>query len=199
MTDLASLWMPILVSTVIVFFASWMIHTLPLWHRNDFPALPKEDAVMNALRPFDIPPGDYMMPRCTSASDMKSAEFMEKMKRGPVIFMTVMPSGPMAMGKSLLLWFIYCVVVGLFSGYVASRAHGPGADYLKVFQLVGATAFMGYALATWQEHIWFKRGLGHTVKRTFDGLIYGCLTAGAFGWLWPKALSASSLLPVTPQ
>jgi len=151
MTDLLSLWQPILVSTVIVFLASWIIHMMPLWHKNDFPAMPQEDAVMNAMRPFNIPPGDYMVPRCKSNADMNSPEFMEKMKRGPVVFMTVMPNGPIQMGKTLIMWFIYCAVVGLFAGYVASRAHGPGADYLKVFQLVGATAFAGYALATWQE------------------------------------------------
>lgn len=195
MTDLLSLWLPILVSTVIVFLASWIIHTAPLWHKNDFPALPREDAVMNALRPFDIPPGDYMMPRCTSGADMKSPEFAEKLERGPVVFMTVMPSGRIQMGRSLLMWFIFCAVVGVFSAYVASRAHAPGTHYLRIFQLVGATAFVGYCLATWQEHIWFKRGLGHTMKRTFDGLIYGCLTAGTFGWLWPKA---AEMLPKLP-
>lgn len=192
MTDLASLWLPVLVSTVIVFLASWIIHMLPLWHKNDFPAMPQEDAVMNALRPFNIPPGDYMVPRCNGAADMKSPEFAEKMKRGPVVFMTVMPSGQMQMGRSLFMWFIFCAVVGVFSAYVASRAHGPDAHYLRVFQLVGATAFVGYALATWQEHIWFKRGFGHTVKRTFDGLIYGCLTAGTFGWLWPRVATLAT-------
>jgi len=189
MTDLLSLWLPILVSTVIVFFASWMIHMLPLWHRNDLPAVPNEDAVMNALRPFNLPPGDYMVPRCHGAEQMKSPEFAEKMKRGPVMLMTVMPNGSMSIGRSLLMWFIYCAIVGLFAGYVASRAHGPGADYLRVFQLVGATAFVGYSLALWQNTIWYKRGVGLTLKSTFDGLIYACLTAGAFGWLWPKAAS----------
>jgi hypothetical protein len=54
-----------------------------------------------------------------------------------------------------------------------------------VFRVVGTTAFMGYALGLWQMSIWYKRSAVTTLKSTFDGLVYACLTAGAFGWLWP--------------
>jgi hypothetical protein len=77
----------------------------------------------------------------------KDPAFIEKMKRGPVVLMTVMESGPPWMGKSLAFWFVYCVVVGIFSAYIAGRALGPGARYLAVFRFAGCTAFVGYALA----------------------------------------------------
>jgi hypothetical protein len=35
--------------------------------------------------------------------------------------------------------------------------------------------------------IWYKRSVVTSLKSTFDSLVYGCLTAGAFGWLWPGA------------
>jgi hypothetical protein len=89
------------------------------------------------------------------------------------------------MGSQMAMWFVYNAVVAFFAGYVASRVLAPGADYLKVFQVVGTTAFMGYVLGLWQMTIWYKRSIVTTLKSTFDGLVYACLTAGAFGWLWP--------------
>ena len=186
MTGLSALWLPILLSAVIVFVASWAIHIATPWHKNEYPAVPNEDKVRDALRPFAIPPGDYMIPRASSAEEMRSPEFAEKMKTGPVVVLTVMPSGPMLMGKNLVLWFLYSAVVGLFAAYIAGRALPPGAPYLRVFQLVGATAFVAYAVALWQMSIWYRRAWGTTIKATVDGLAYALLTAGTFGWLWPR-------------
>lgn len=70
--------------------------------------------------------------------------------------------------------------------YIAGRALGSGANYLAVFRFAGASAFMGYSLALLQNSIWYNRNWGATVKSVFDGLVYGLLTAGTFGWLWPR-------------
>ena len=186
MTGLSVLWLPILLSAVIVFVASSLIHMATPWHKSDYPQVPNEDRVMDALRPLTIPPGDYMIPRPASREEMRSPQFAEKFKRGPVVVLTVMPPGPMTMGKSLVLWFVYCAVVGVFAAYVAGRALQPGAPYLQVFRFAGATAFIGYSLALWQMSIWYRRAWSTTVKTTVDGLIYALLTAGTFGWLWPR-------------
>jgi hypothetical protein len=90
------------------------------------------------------------------------------------------------MGTSLLLWFLYSVLVSVFAAYIAGRALGPGARYLGVFRFVGATAFMGYSLALLQQSIWYRRNWGTTLKLMVDGLVYGLLTGGTFGWLWPR-------------
>ncbi|HET7711266.1 MAG TPA: hypothetical protein VFL80_05000 [Thermoanaerobaculia bacterium] len=186
MTALTALWLPILVSAVIVFIASSIIHMAPLWHRKDYPALPNQDQVLDSLRPFAIPPGDYMLPRAANMDEMKTPEFKEKLKRGPVVMMTVVPSDALSMGRSLTLWFIYTLVVSYFAAYIAGRALPPGEPYLEVFRFVGAASFIGYVLALWQMSIWYHREWGATIKATVDGLIYALLTAGAFGWLWPK-------------
>jgi len=185
MVSVMSLWLPILLSAVFVFVVSSIIHMFLPYHRNDFKKVPSEDQVMDALRPFDIPPGEYVLPWAGSGAAMKSPEFMEKVNKGPVGFMTVLPSGPPEMGKSLVQWFAYCVVVGLFAAYVAGLAVGPDADYMGVFRLVSTTAFIGYTLALWQNSVWYKRAWSTTLKSTFDGLIYALVTAGTFGWLWP--------------
>ena len=186
MVPILSLGIPVLLSAVIVFITSSIIHMVLPYHRNDLRKLPKEEEVLNALRPFNIPPGDYAAPHAGSSEAMKQPEFLEKMKKGPIMFVTVAPSGPPSMSSSLILWFLYAVVVSLFAGYIAGRALGPGATYLCVFRFVGTAAFMGYSLGLLQHSIWYKRNWGTTLKSMFDGLLYALLTAGTFGWLWPR-------------
>ncbi len=186
MVSLTSLWIPVLLSAVIVFVVSSIIHMVLPYHRNDVRKVPKEDALMDALRGLDLPPGDYAVPHAGSMEGMKKPEFVEKMKRGPIAFLTVAPGATPSMAMPLLLWFLYSVVVSIFAGYIAGRALPPGAHYLAVFRFVGASAFMGYSLALLQNSIWYKRNWGTTLKSVFDGLLYGLFTAGTFGWLWPR-------------
>jgi hypothetical protein len=185
MVSLMSLWLPILLSAVVVFLLSWLIHMLLPFHRGDFRKAPSEDEVMDSLRRLNIPNGDYMVPHPGSPQAMRSPEFQEKFKRGPVLTMTVM-TGASSMGSSLIQWLLYCVVVSLFAAYLASRALAPGAPYLSVFRFAGTTAFVGYSLALWQNSIWYKQSWAKTLKYTIDGMIFGLFTGGMFGWLWPK-------------
>ncbi len=186
MVELSALWGPILLSAVVVFVASSLIHMLTPWHKSDYPKMPNEDKVMDVLRALAIPPGDYLIPCASSRQEMRSPEFIEKRKKGPVVMMTVWPAGEVGMARYLVLWFLYALVVGIFVGYVAGRALHPGDEYLHVFRFAGVTAFLGYSLALWQMSIWYHRSWLTTVKSTVDGLIYALLTAGVFGWLWPQ-------------
>ncbi len=185
MVTLLSLWLPILVAAVLAFVASAVMHMVLKYHQNDFAAVPKESEVAAALRPFAIPPGDYHIPR-GGPGDMKSPEFQEKLRQGPVVMLTVFPNGPIAMGKMLAQWFAYCVLMGIVAGYLASRTLAPGTQYLQVFRVTGTVAFAGYGLALLQDAIWFGRRWSSTLKSVFDALIYSLLTAGSFGWLWPS-------------
>ncbi|MDP9200269.1 MAG: hypothetical protein M3O07_13780 [Pseudomonadota bacterium] len=186
-TTIAALWIPILLSAIVVFIASAIIHMAPLWHRSECPAVPDQDRLMDALRPFGLKPGEYMVPRAAEMKDCKSPEFVEKLKRGPVLLMTVMRNEPVSMTKPLIQWFIYTLIVGVLAAYVASRTLAAGTEYLQVFQIAGTTAFIGYAVGLWQQSIWYNRPWSTTAKHTLDGLIYALLTGGVFGWLWPAA------------
>ena len=186
MIEIAVLWLPILVSAVVVFIVSSIIHMVLPWHKSDYPKLTNEDEVRKALRPLAMPPGDYMVPRPSSREDLRSPEFVQKMSEGPVVMMTVMPAGPMSMTRNLVQWFVFCLVIGILAAYVAGVALPRGAPYLRVFQLAGVTAFIGYVAALWPMSIWYRRAWSLTVKATIDGLIYALLTAGIFGWLWPR-------------
>ena len=186
MTVVHTLWLPILLSSVFVFIASSIIHMAIPWHKSDHAKLPQEDKAMDALRSIGIPPGDYMVPNCSNHAEMKTPEFKEKMRKGPVMVVTVFPSGPFGIGKNLALWFLYLVVVNFFAAYVACHALPSGAPYPEVFRFAGVTSFLGYSAAIWQMSIWYRRSWVTTIKTTIDGLVYAGLTAGTFGWLWMR-------------
>ena len=186
MVSLAYLWLPILLSAVACFIASSLIHMVLPYHRSDYGKVPQEDAVMEALRKFNIPRGDYHMPRPASSADMKSPEFREKVKRGPAVMMTVM-KGDFAMGPKFLSWFVYLLVVGAFAACVAGHTLAPGAPSKSVFHVVGLIAFAAYGLALWQLSIWYERSWMTTLKSNVDALIYAVITACVFVWMWPAA------------
>ena len=184
-SGVASLWLPILISAVIVFLASSIIHMGPFWHRGDFPAMPREADVLSALRPLAIPPGDYMLPRAGNMKTYKSPECIEKLKAGPVAIVTVMPNGPIDMRRNLAQWFVFLLVVGMMVALVTSHTLPPGTPYPRVFKVAAAVAFTAYSLALAELSIWYRRSWTLTLKGALDGLIYGLLTGGTFGWLWP--------------
>jgi hypothetical protein len=185
MVSIFSLWLPIILSSVVVFFVSFIIHMVFTYHNTDFKKLPSEDQVMDDLRKANIPPGEYSMPFVSNNKERKTPEYVEKLNKGPLALITVMESGPPKMGTSLFQWFIYCIIVGIFAAYIAGHALQQGASYLSVFRFTGCTAFIGYSMALLQNSIWFKRSWSATLKSIIDGLIYALFTAGVFGWLWP--------------
>jgi hypothetical protein len=186
MSMLAALWLPILLSAIAVFVASSIIHmVLQFWHKTDYGKVPNEAGAMDALRPFGIPPGDYMMPQCDNMEEMRSPGFKEKMSKGPVVVMTVFPNGEWGMGRALSLWFAYCLLVSILTAYAAGMVLPAHADTNIVFRLCSVVAFLAYAGALWQFFVWYRRSLLTTVKSTIDGLVYGLITAAAFAWLWP--------------
>ena len=185
MVSIYALWLPILVSAVVVFFLSYFIHMVLGYHKNDFKGLSSENQIMDDLRKYNIPSGDYHFPHPKDMKEMQSPEFIDKMKKGPVGFITIMNRNSISIAKQLVMWFIYCLVVGIFAAYIVSRRVDPGEDYLTIFRFVVVTAFAGYSLALLQKSIWFGRKWSTTFKSVFDGLIYALVTAGIFGWLWP--------------
>ena len=185
MTSLSALLLPIIVAAVVVFILSSIIHMALPWHRDEYPYLENQGSVLDGIHKFGLAAGDYMLPRPKTPADMKTPEFMKMFESGAVM-MTLMPPGDFAMGATMVKWFVYDLIVSLFAGYVASAALPPGTPYLKVFQVVGTSAFMAYSFALWPQRIWYKRSMTVTLKATIDGLVYGLFTAGVFGWLWPK-------------
>ena len=185
MVALTSLVLPIVLSAVFVFIASSLIHMVLGYHRSDYTRLPDEDKVLAALRSPDLKPALYTLPYCTH-KDMKSPEIQEKFKQGPVGMLTVFPTGRPNMLKFLGLWLVYCLLIGFFTAYLTGRTVLPGAHYPAVFRVAGTVAFMAYGLGPLVNGIWRGLPWSGVLKESFDGLIYALLTAGTFGWLWPR-------------
>jgi hypothetical protein len=185
MVALTALWLPILVSAIIVYIASSIMHTLLPYHQSDYRKLPDEDTVLAALRSVGVARGLYHFPHCTH-KEMKTLAIQEKFKQGPVGFLTIFPSGPVSMPKFLVQWFVYCLLIAFFVAYLSAHTVAQGAQYLAVFRVVGTAAFLGYGLGTFSNAIWKGQTWSMTLKEGFDGLVYALLTAGTFGWLWPR-------------
>ena len=108
------------------------------------------------------------------------------MKEGAVGIMTIWPNGGINMGKMFGLWFAYSLFIGVLAAYITGRTHGHGAAYLEVFRVSGAVTFCCYAVAHWQNWIWWGKSLRSTVTNSLDGIIYAAITGATFGWLWPR-------------
>ncbi|MDQ8165540.1 MAG: hypothetical protein P3A28_07280 [Gemmatimonadota bacterium] len=186
MVGLSGLWLPILLSGVFVFIASSVIHMALGYHAGDFKAPPQQDALADAMRPFNLEPGDYMMPKPSSMKEMGTPEYLEKHRKGPVAIMTVLPSGHMGMGKQLGFWFVFTLVVSAYAAYLTGRTNAIGAGYLTIFRVAGTVSFGAYALGQWPQWIWFGKSTRATLLGTVDALVYSLITAGVFGWLWPR-------------
>lgn len=186
MVTIMSLWIPILLSAVIVFIASSILHMVLGYHRSDYKKLPNEESLLEAMRKETLQPGFYPFPYQSGPKEMKSPEMIEKFKKGPVGYVTVIPNGPPAMGKYLTMWFLFCLVIAIFVAYLTGRTMSPGADYLAVFRVAGTIAFLGYGVGQLMDSIWKGQPWSSTMKQVLDGFIYGLLTAGTFGWLWPR-------------
>jgi len=185
MVPITSLLLPMLLSSIIVFVASSLIHMVLKYHTSDYKKLPDEGKVLDAIRPSNLAPGLYHFP-FTTHKEMNTPAMQEKYKQGPVGFLTIYPNTPPAMGKFLGFWFAYTLVVGFFTAYITGRTVHHGEQYLAVFRVAGTVAFMSYGIGPLVNGIWKGVPWSMVIKESFDGLIYALLTAGTFGWLWPK-------------
>jgi hypothetical protein len=187
MVPILSLWLPIVVATVLVFVASSIIHMVLKYHANDYGPLPGgEAAAADALR--GTPPGQYVIPYAGGMKEMGEPDYIERAKRGPIAMITIAKpsgSGGLGMGRSLILWFVFALIVSVFAAYLAGRALDFGAESKAVFRFAGTAAFLAYGVGTWSESIWFGRPWSTTLKNTIDAVIVETVTAGTFGWLWP--------------
>jgi len=185
MTPFMSLLLPIAVSTIAVFVLSMIIHMSP-WHHGDYVRLPDEDGVMSALRPFNIPPNDYMVPHPGSGEYMKSPEYDAKQNAGPVMVVTVIPAGPWKMGKLMGLWLLYIVVVVASVACVVGTIVPPGGSRHAVLHHVGVISFLVHAMGAVPLSIWYQRKWSTTFRYAVDSLLFALATGAIFMWLWPR-------------
>lgn len=185
MVTIAALWLPILLSAVVVFVVSAMIWMAMPHHKKDFSPASDQDALMDGVRAGTPGPGMYYFPWAADG-DQNSPEYKEEVRKGPVGILRVRdPQAALNMAPAMLKSVVLNLVIGVFVAYVATIALDAGAAYLSVFQITGTAAFLAYGFVGYQESIWFGLPASVAFKHSLDGLVYALLTAGIFGWLWP--------------
>lgn len=180
---IVDLWLPVVVAAVVVFTASALVWTVLPWHRTDVAKTPDEEAVRAALK--GAKPGCYVVPYCIDPAELDNDDVAKKFIEGPRAYVTVIANGLPRMRGRLVASFAFYTLVSAACAYVVATALEAGAVYLDVFRIAATTAFLGYGAACVQDSIWFGRPWSITAKNLLDALIYGLLTGGVFGWLYP--------------
>ena len=185
MTQVAQLWIPIVLSAVLVFFASSIIHMVLKWHNAEYGKLSNEDAVRSAIRAGSPGPGQYVIPHCQDMKAMQAPEMQRKFVDGPVAMLTLRAPGPPKMGGFLAKWFVYGVVVALIAACLAGGVLPPGQGR-QAGVLTGAITFLVYGGGSVPNAIWMGKPWSAALKELLDAAIYGVVTGATFAWLWPQ-------------
>lgn len=186
MNALLSLWLPILLSAVVVFILSSLVHMVFKWHAPEYRGFSNEDAVRDAIRAGNPSPGQYVVPYCKDMKEMGSETMMAKYKEGPVGFVVLTPSGPPNMGKSFVTWFLMSVAVATIGAFIATQLFGLDPERARAAaKLVFAVTFLSYGMGTICESVWMGRPWSSTVKYMLDAALYAVGSGAVFYWLWP--------------
>ena len=185
MNTIVQLWMPILVSAVLVFVASSLIHMVFKWHNADYKKLANEDDARIAIGASAPAPGQYILPHCADMKEMQGEAMKKKYVDGPIAFITLRKNGPPSMGMPLSLWFVYSIAIATLAGALAMQAYTRTSDAQAAGHLVGMVSLMAYAGGSVQMGIWMGKPWGSVAKDVLDAVIYGTISALTFMWLWP--------------
>lgn len=185
MTPLLSLWLPILLSAVVVFVISSLIHMVIKWHAPDYRGFANEDAVRDAIRAGNPAPGRYVVPYCADMKAMGSDAMLKKYREGPVGHIVIAPTGVPQMGRHLGLWFLWSLAVAAIAAYLAIRVLGLDPQHARgAAKLVGAVTFIAHGFGTMQESIWMARPWSSSAKYLLDAALYAVACGFVFFWFW---------------
>lgn len=184
MVEISQLWLPVVVSSVVVFFASFLAWMVIGHHKKDIKTLENEKSLIDQLKQLNIAPGTYMWPGCCPGEDMNSEAFKARYDAGPWGSMNIVAAKP-NFARNLILTFLFYVIVSLFVAYVTGQARAAGAGFMTVFQVAGAAAILGYCAGSIPNAIFFSKPGRFVLTEFLDGLVYGLLTGVAFAVLWP--------------
>ncbi len=186
---IAQLWQPILLATALCFIMSALIWMIAPHHKGEWKEPPNVGGLRDLLRQGGIQPGGYTFPHMSDADrkdKTKAAEKMQQWAEGPSGVLYIVPKGPMSMGKMMGQQVAYFLLVNIFLGWFTSYFIVVGTTYVHVFKIIGLAAFMSYFLGSIPESIWFGRPWKSVVLQGIDAALYAGMTAGTFGWLWPR-------------
>ena len=177
---LESLWLPVVLTAVALFFCSFLSWMVLHLHKSDWRKLPNEDEVMTTAAKWNLPVGSYMFPYACENKEMQSEAFQKKYKDGPRGILQIMPAANM--GAKLGFTILYFLVVAFALAYLSSVAFQAGETFLNVFRFIFTAALLIFLAATVQHSIWFNtRVTGHVI----ESLLYAAVAGAIFAGLWP--------------
>src|SRR5262245_53981651 len=186
MVSLTALWLPIVLSAVLVFVVSSIVHMLLPYHRKDFLRLPDEDAARAVLGRQSLGRGQYFIPFAMDMKAMKEPEMQKKFEEGPVAIVTVLKRGHVNMGPHLIQWFIFLLGISFTIAYVLSRTLADQTEFMQVVRVGSTNAWLGYAGALIWAGIWKGVPWSTVLKDVFDGLLFALVSGWAFAQFWPS-------------
>lgn len=201
MDFLAHLWLPILLSGVGVWMASFVAWMAIGHHKKDRDAIANEQEFMDTITRMNIRPGNYGFPDFCQHDKLPRRERMEALKalydKHPQGLLRVW--APTNMGANMLLTFVFYLVTSAVIGYLgwAALPHvspsamvsdvGAGTPtFGKVFQVLGTAGVLAYCFASFPNDLWFQKKRRAMVMDCIDGVVFGLITAAIFGWFWPR-------------
>ncbi len=184
MSFLVHLWLPIVVSAVVVFVLSAASHMALPWRRNEWGRITEFEALQASLR--GLHPGLYAFPAAPDPKQQMTRAWMERWAKGPSGWLTVAPAEPIRMGRNMAMSLVAYLVVASLAAYVAWHALGAAAHGRAVFRLVGTLGFMSFGVGTVFESIWYHRPWRAYASDVVDAILSGLVMAAAFAWLWPR-------------
>lgn len=180
---LLALWMPILITTIVLFVASFLAWVVMPHHKPDVRRWPDEERLMQFIRESGAGPGEYLFP-LIDQKDMNEDWAKQRYGQGPWGMVHVWPAQPNT-PRNMLVTVSYFLVVTVLVAYVGVAALAPGASFGEVFRLIGTTAILAYCAGGILHEIWFTRPLRAKIMNFVDGLAYGAITGLVFALMWP--------------
>lgn len=184
MVSLTALWLPIVVSAVLVFIVSALVWTVLKIHDPEWNPLPNDDRIYPVLREARPAPGQYYFPAAMKEAE-KDPAVAASLKDAVSGYVYVNRQNPFDMRRNISFAIIHQFVIAIVVAYLAGRTLPAGTDYLAVFRVVGTAAVLAYCMGHITYSIWFAHAWRSTWKQIGEGLVYALIMAGVFGWLWP--------------
>ncbi len=194
MTELTSLILPVLITTVACFFLSFLMWAVLKHHEKDIQFYPEQDKLLDFVRSSNVKPGTYMFPTCADRKDFKDPAMMEMFNKGPWGTLSIWGAKP-SMGRNMGLTVLYFFVVSLLVAYLTSLARSPGSNFLEVFQVASTAAILAHVLGGAPGGIWFGKNLRHFITDAIDGLVYSLATGAIFAFMWPATETLTATTP----
>ena len=170
-----------------VWIASALAWMIVGHHKNDNPALPNEQEVIDTIKGWNLPPGEYMFPdfrRCKGMTKEQKQAMYENMQKSPMGILRVW--GKISMGGNMLWTFVVCLVVSTLIAYLGwSALPHAGSSFAHTFQVLGTAGILAYCFASFPGDIWFQRSRRAMTTNFIDGVVFGLIPGAVFAWLWP--------------